>query len=94
MRLLKEILPSVIEPITKIVNTSLQQGIFSKYWKTAVIRPLLKKIGLELTTSNYRTVSNLTFFSKVVEKAALNQLLGHSDNNNLMPDYQSAYRAN
>ena len=30
-KLLKEILPSVIEPITKIVNTSLQHGIFSKH---------------------------------------------------------------
>ena len=94
MKLIKEILPSVIEPITKIVNTSLQQGIFSKHWKTAVIRPLLKKIGLELTTSKYRQVSNLTFLSKVVQKVALNQLVAHFDNNNLMPDYQSAYRAN
>ena len=42
-KLLKEIIPSVIEPITNIVNTSLQQGIFSKHWKVAVIRPLLKK---------------------------------------------------
>ena len=93
-KLLKEILPSVIEPLTNIVNTSLQQGIFSKHWKVAVIGPLLKKIGLELTTSNYRPVSNLTFLSKVVEKAALNQLVAHFDNNNLMPDYQSAYSAN
>ena len=92
--LLKEILPSVIEPITNIVNTSLQQGIFSKHWKVAVIRPLLKKTGLELITSNYRPVSNLTFLSKVVEKAALNQLVAHFDNNNLMPDYQLAYRVN
>ena len=93
MQLLKEVLPSVIEPISKIVNISLQQGIFSKHWKIAVLRPLLKKTGLELTTSNYRPVSNLTFLSKVVEKAALNQLVAHFDNN-LMPDYQSAYRAN
>ena len=48
MKLLKEILPSVIEPIAKIVNNSLQQGIFSKHWKTGVIRPLLKKIVLNL----------------------------------------------
>ena len=94
MKLLKEILPSVIEPITKIVNTSLQQGMFCKHWKIAVIRSLLKKIGLELITSNYRSVSNLTFLSKVVEKAALKQLVAHFDNNNLMPDYQSVYRAN
>ena len=39
-------------------------------------------------------VSNLTFLSKVVEKAALNQLVAHFNNNNLMPDYQLAYRAN
>ena len=94
MKLLKEILPPVIEPITKIVNTSLQQGIFSKHWNIAVIRPLLKKIGLELITSNYRPVSNLTFLSKVVEKTALNQFVAHFDNNNLMPDYQLVYRAN
>ena len=93
-KLLKEILPSLVEPITKIVNTSLQHIIFSKHWKAAVIRPLLKKIGLELITSNYRPASNLAFLSKVVEKAALNQLLAHFDNNKLMPDYQSAYRAN
>ena len=61
---LKEILLSVIEPITKIVNTSLHHGIFSKHWKMAAIRPLLKKIGLELITSNYRPVSNLTLLSK------------------------------
>ena len=84
----------MIEPITKIVNTSLQQGIFSKHWKIAVVRPLLKKIGLELTTSNYRPVSSLIFLSKVVEKAALNQIVAHFDNSNLMPGYQSAYRAN
>ena len=92
-KLLKEILLSVIELITKIVNTSLQQEIFSKHWKIAVIIPLLKKIGLELTTSNYRPVSNLTFLSKVVVKAALSQLVAHFDNN-LMPDYQLVYRAN
>ena len=93
-KLLKVILPSVIKPITKIVNTSLQHRIFCKHWKTAVIRPLLKKIGLELITSNYRPVSNLTFLSKVVEKSSLNQLVAHFDNNNLMPDYQPVYRAN
>ena len=66
--LLKDILPSVIKPITEIVNTSLQHGIFSRIWKMAVIRPLLKKIGLKLITSNYRPVSNLTFLSKIYKK--------------------------
>ena len=84
----------MIKPITKIFNTPLQHGIFSKHWKMAINKPLLKKIGLKLITSNYRPVSNLTFLSKEVKKAALNQLVAHFDNNNLMPDYQSVYRAN
>ena len=72
---------------------SLQHEIFSKHWKTIVIRPLLKKIGLKLIISNYKPVNNLTFLSKVFIKAALNKLVAHFDNNNLMPDYQSVYRA-
>ena len=46
--LLKEILPSVIGPLTKIINVSLTQGIFADTWKVAVIRPLIKKLGLDL----------------------------------------------
>ena len=54
---------------------------------------IIEEIGLEITTTYYRPVSNLTFPSKVFEKAVLNQIVAHFDNN-LMPDYKSAYRAN
>ena len=40
--LLKEILPSCIETITHIVNTSLTKGIFANNWKTAIVHPYLK----------------------------------------------------
>ena len=50
--LLKEILPSVIGPLTKIINVSLTQGIFADTWKVAVIRPLIKNLGLDLLLSN------------------------------------------
>ena len=61
-------------------------------WKLATVRPLLKKIGLDLIDKNYRPVSNLPFLSKVLEKAALDQFIAHCDNHSLLPDYQSAYR--
>ena len=51
--LLKEIFPQVIKPITKIINTSPELGVFANQWKVAIVKPLLKKIGLELITSNY-----------------------------------------
>ena len=39
-------------------------------------------------------MSNLPFLSKVVEKNVLLRFNKHCDENNLMPDYQSAYRGN
>ena len=89
---LKEYLPILITIITEIINRSLVTGIFPQVWKNAVIRPLIKKKGLPLELQNYRPVSNLSFLSKVLEKAALRQIILHVDENNLLPSYQSAYR--
>ena len=56
--------------------------------------PYLKKTGLDLIHKNYRPVSNLCILSKVVAKCMLCQLIDHCDSNNLLPDFQSAYRKN
>ena len=90
--ILKKMLPAVIPLITKIVNISLTEGCFCKDWKIAVVRPLLKRLGLELIMPNYRPVSNLTFVSKIIECCMLLQLSQHCDDHDLQPDYQSAYR--
>ena len=82
----------ILPVITKLINLSLQQGVFAKEWKISIVRPTLKKIGLELLLNNYRPVSNLSFLSKFLEKAALIQLMEHCCSNALLPDYQSAYR--
>ena len=44
--------------------------------------------------NNYRPISNLPFMSKLVEKCMLVQFNKHCEDNQLMPDYQSAYRSN
>ena len=74
----KQLLPSVIPTVTKIVNLSLSEGEFCHMWKVAVVRPLLKKEGLEPNKPNYRPVSNLTFMSKIIEKCMLYQPKNHS----------------
>ena len=63
---LKDLAPYIIKEITTIVNVSLREGVFAVKWKIAVIKPLLKKIGLHLITKNYKPVSNLSFMSKLV----------------------------
>ena len=91
---LKQITLSIVPTITKLINVSLTQGIFAEEWKTVIVHPLLKKLGSELTPSNYRPVSNLSFLSKLLEKCALQQFNKHCITNKLLPDYQSAYRKN
>ena len=90
--ILKLFLDELLPVVTKLVNLSLKQGVFPAKWKQAIVRPLLKKVGLELEYANYRPVSNLSFLSKLIEKAVLHRLNLHVSENDLLPKNQSAYR--
>ena len=90
--LLKQLLPSILPVLTKLVNTSLENGLFCSTWKEAVVRPLLKKYGLDLLKKNYRPVSNLKFLSKLLERGMLFHFTKHCDDFGLLPAFQSAYR--
>ena len=71
----------------------LQESMIPKSLKTARIRPLLKKTGLDSDIlKNYRPVSNLTFISKVIEKMISGRLNEHLINICLFDPLQSAYR--
>ena len=79
--------------LTEIIKKSFDQNYFSDKWKTAILRPLLKKKSdLELKESNYRPVSNLSFISKLVEHAALDHFNYHQEYNQITPTHQSAYK--
>ena len=71
----------------------LSSGTFPQQLKTAIITPLLKKDGLDPVYSNYHSVSNLTFLSKIIEKAAASSFYCHMESEHLLPKYQSAYRS-
>ena len=56
------------------------------------LQPLLKKPGLDVEDMNsFRPVSNLSFLSKIVERAMLDQLLPFLEENKIIPKNQSAY---
>ena len=79
--------------ITSMVNASLSQGSLPVSQKHAIVTPLLKRPGLDATDmGNFRPVSNLTFMSKVIERAVARQLNGHLSAEDLLPRNQSAYR--
>ena len=61
--------------------------------KRGLIRPYLKKIGLDINDmSNYHPVTNLTHLSKIIERAMLDQLVPFLEKAGVVPRYQSAYK--
>ena len=84
---------NVITPhIKDIVNTSVVSGRFTSNIKQALLRPLLKKKGLDLTLNNYRPVSNLAYISKIIERVACDQLTSYIANSDKIEKLQSAYK--
>ena len=78
-----------------MVNCSLQMGVFPVSFKTALVKPLLKKSNLDPNIfNNYRPVSNLPFLSKILEKLVFNQVNDFLIANNILEKYQSGFRMN
>ena len=79
--------------IASLVNKYFEECIFVTSEKVALLRPALKKPGLDVEDMNsFRLVSNLSFLSKIVERAMLDQLLPFLEENRIIPKHQSAYR--
>ena len=77
--------------ITKILNRSLQSGIFPSCWKNAIVHPVYKK-GDHGDMANCRPIAILPAFLKIFEKLAQQQLtfLSHED---LLSDKQHGFRS-
>ena len=91
--LVKEMRALLAPFIALLFNRSLAVGCFPTEFKQAVARPLLKKSGLDAgDLKNYRSVSNLSFLSKLLEKVVQVRLQAFLDGNDLMPCAQSAYQ--
>lgn len=92
--LLKKCLDELLPLLTSLFNTSLETGQFPQQFKSAIIRPLLKKPSLDTNElMNYRPVSNLHFISKILEKLVVKRLEEHMSIYNLYDNMQSAYKA-
>ena len=85
---------TMIGTIIKFINTSLNTGKFLDEWKIAVVRCLIKGQNLDTDYKNYCPISNLSFMSKLTEKAAQTQLMAHFTEQNLLPKHQNGYRKN
>ena len=87
-RLLGCLLPILVD----IINSSIHSGIVPKPLKTAVIKPVLKKNGLNLNLCKiYHPVLNLPYVSKLLERIIAERLLSHLNQHDLLDNFRSAY---
>ena len=91
-RVVKDCLDELLPVISSMVNLSLENGHFPDAWKEALVKPKLKKSGMDLVKKNYRPVSTLPLLSKLTEKAVTKQTVHHMTSHGLFPALQSAYR--
>ena len=89
--LIKDGANEIAAPLTFLINTSLQSGIFPTSEKIAKITPLYKS-GDRTNIDNYRPISVLNIISKTVERAVYNQLSEYLEENNLLSDQQYGFR--
>ena len=76
----------------QMINFPLTSGSVHSIWKSALVVPLLKKTGLELTFNNFLPVSNLSLISKLGENVVVSQILGHCREHVPLSSHQPAYR--
>ena len=88
---LKEGMCVITEPLTHIINQSINTGIFPDKWKEARVLPLHKS-GLTDDPYNYRPISILSVLSKIIERHVHDQIYKHLSEHNLLYEYQSGFR--
>lgn len=93
MTTVKKIIEGISKPLKYICNLSLQTGLFPNKMKTAKVIQSYKTGSKHLFT-NYRLVSLLPQFSKILEKLFNNRLDALIEKYKLISDSQSGFRPN
>nr|CAI5860927.1 unnamed protein product [Callosobruchus analis] len=90
---LKRIICFVIEPLTYIINASLEEGVFPDKLKIATIKPIPKK-GDSTIIENTRPVSILSSFSKIFEMEMKIRLVSFLEAHSIINPNQHGYQKN
>ena len=90
IRLLRDTIDAIAEPLANIFNLSLRTAIFPDDWKLAKISPIFKD-GTKNDCENYRPISVISTVAKLFE-GIVYQLRSFIAANNILIDQQSGFR--
>ena len=91
--LLQKIIRTVSTPLCHIFSKSFSTGLIPTQLKIAKIVPLYKS-GDKSFLDNYRPISLLSIFSKILEKIACNRLTCYVEDNNLLSSFKFGFCKN
>ena len=90
-KILKTSIHYILIPLTHIINKSLATGIVPNNMKVARVIPLFKS-GDQHIFNNYRPISILPAFSKILEKVVSIKLMKFMESQNLLFQHQYGFR--
>jgi len=92
-KVLKVIGSSIATPLAHIFDLSFTSGEVPELLKVAIVIPIYKK-GERNQPGNYRPISLLGVFDKIMEKLMYKQLSDFLENNKILYEYQFGFRKN
>ena len=90
-RMIKDVTDYLLMPLAYVFNLSLSCGVFPAELKVAKVIPLHKGDSKHIL-SNYRPVSVLPFFSKILEKIMYSRLISFINKHNILYKLQFGFR--
>ena len=91
--IIQKTLKEVAAPLTHIFNQSFLMGVFPDQMKIAKIVPVFKA-GNKKILNNYRPISILPAFSKILEKLVSIRLIHFLESQNILYKHQYGFRQN
>jgi len=90
-KIVKQIQYGIIQPLVHIINQSLLTGQIPKNMKLAKVVPIFKN-GENFQIKNYRPISLLPTFSKLLERIVYNRLYKYLVTNNVLTPHQYGFQ--
>ena len=93
MSIIKRSINSISSSLTQIANLSIIQGIVPNELKIARVVPIFQS-GDKALFSNYRPISVLPCFQKILERVIYNRIINYLNDFNVLCDNQYGFRKN
>ena len=92
VKLLKILKEYLAKPLEILFNCSFATGVVPKSFKLARVISIFKK-GSQMCVSNYRPISLLSIFNKIMEKLMHKRLISYIEKKDILSKVQFGFRA-